>query len=71
MLADENDLSLQFPRGYRSIAHWLQPERIWLAWKYLAPGAQSGVAYNGLVWMDDHWAWFPKPFRVLRELADR
>jgi hypothetical protein len=71
MLADENDLSRHFPQGYRAIAQWLQPQRIWVAWKYLRPGAQSGEAYNGLVWLDDHWAWFPKPFRVLRELAER
>jgi hypothetical protein len=71
MLADENDLSHHFPQGYRGIAQWLQPQRIWVAWKYLKPGAQSGEAYNGLVWVEDHWAWFPKPFRVLRELAQR
>jgi hypothetical protein len=22
-------------------------------------------AYDGLVWCDDHWAFFPKPYRVL------
>jgi hypothetical protein len=71
MLADENDLSRQFPQGYRGVAQWLQPQRIWVAWKYIEPGKQSGEAYNGLVWVDDHWAWFPKPFRVLRALADK
>jgi hypothetical protein len=70
MLGDENDLSRQFPQGYRAIAKWLQPGRVWVAWKYLKPGAQSGDAYNGLVWVDDHWAWFPKPFRVLRTLVE-
>lgn len=70
MLIDENDLSRHFPQGYRAIARWLQPGRVWVAWKYVKPGAQSGDAYNGLVWIDDHWAWFPKPFRVLRTLVE-
>jgi hypothetical protein len=69
LLADENELSRHFPLGYRAIAHLLQPHRIWVAWKFLEPGAQSGEAFNGLVWVDDHWAWFPKPFRVLRTLS--
>ena len=30
----------------------------------------NGMAYDGLVWIDDHWAWFPKPFRVLRAALD-
>jgi len=66
MLADENELSFPFPQGYRAIAHWLVPERVWVAWKYLAPGQPTGLAHNGLVWVDDHWAWFPKPYQMLR-----
>lgn len=71
MLAEDNELSCHFPQGYRAIAQWLQPQRIWVAWKYLQPGELSGQAYNGLVWVDDHWAWVPKPFRVLRVLAEK
>ena len=61
MLADDNDLSRRFPSGYRGIAHLLAPQRIWARWKYLRPG----VAYDGLVWLDERWVWFPKPYRVL------
>lgn len=61
MLADDNALSRQFPSGYGSIAHLLAPQRIWARWKYLRPG----VAYDGLVWLDKRWVWFPKPYRVL------
>jgi hypothetical protein len=69
MLADENELSRQFPGGYRAIARWLNPHRVWVAWKFVAPGQPSGMAYNGLVWCDDHWAWFPKPYRALAPLS--
>lgn len=70
MLADENELSFHFPGGYRGIAPLLDPHRVWARWTYLRPGASAGQSYDGLVWLDDHWAWFPKPFRVLRELAE-
>lgn len=65
MLREDNELSRQFPQGYRAIAHWLNPNRVWIAWKYIKTGQSSGQAFNGLVWVDDHWAWFPKPFRAL------
>ncbi len=66
MLADDNELSRHFPGGYRALAAELQPQRVWVAWKVIAPGARDGMAYDGLVWLDDHWAWFPKPFRWLK-----
>lgn len=66
MLLGDNDLSRPFPNGYRSIAHYLNPRRVWVAWRYVEPGRSSGIAYDGLVWCDDHWAWFPKPYRILR-----
>lgn len=68
MLASDNALSRPFPGGYRALAPLLQPQRVWLAWKLIAPGRDAGMAYDGLVWLDDHWAWFPKPYRVLAAL---
>ena len=68
MLDRENLLSRQFP-GYRGLAPWLDPHRVWLAWRFAKPGALGGLSYDGLVWCDDHWAWFPRPYLVLRELA--
>ncbi len=64
MLGSENPLSRPFPNGYRQIAQWLDPRRIWVCWKFIPPGESSGIAMNGLVWLDDHWAWFPKPYRL-------
>ncbi|HUH02886.1 MAG TPA: hypothetical protein VML75_12900 [Kofleriaceae bacterium] len=65
LLTDDNELSRNFPGGYQRIADKLDPHRVWLAWKYLAPGSSTGMAYDGLVWLDDRFAWFPKPWRVL------
>ncbi len=58
-----NMLSDKFPGGYRDIAGWMTPKRIWMCWKLMHPGAT--VSYDGLVWLDDHWCWLPKIFRYL------
>jgi len=65
MLTERNELSHRFPGGYLAIAHKLDPHRIWVAWQYRRPGEEAGLAYDGLVWIDDHWSWFPKPYRYL------
>lgn len=55
-----------FPGAYATLAReYLQPGRLWVAWEFHAPGQDLGVRYDGLVWVDDHWAWFPKPWRAL------
>jgi hypothetical protein len=66
LLRGENELSRDFPGGYLQIALLLKPERVWIAWKFVAPDQSSGLAFDGLAWCDDHWAWFPKPYRFLR-----
>jgi hypothetical protein len=70
LLTDDNELSRRFPNGYRSIAHLLDRHQIWLAWKYVVPGASSGMSYDGLVWLDGRFAWFPKPWRVLGDRGE-
>lgn len=64
-LADDNAMSRPFPGGYRSVANLLVPTRVWAAWQYHSPGNSAGISYDGLVWCDDHWAFFPKPYRLL------
>ncbi|WP_406631921.1 hypothetical protein [Amycolatopsis sp. WGS_07] len=62
---DYNTMSRPFPGGYRSIANLLTPTRVWAAWQYRSPGSSTGISYDGLVWCEDHWAFFPKPYRAL------
>ncbi|HEU0036415.1 MAG TPA: hypothetical protein VFQ53_37640 [Kofleriaceae bacterium] len=67
-LGHDNEFSREFPGGYRKIASQLSPHKVWLTFKLVEPGASSGMSYDGLVWLaDDHWAWFPKPWRVLAD----
>lgn len=69
MLSYPNELSERFPGGYGTIASLLQPQRVWVAWKVVERGESAGTAYDGLVWVDDHWAWFPRPYRMLAALV--
>ena len=54
-----------FPGGYMEIAKYLQPDRPWFAWKFVVPGERSGMAYDGLVHLDDRFIWLPKPWKIL------
>jgi hypothetical protein len=54
-----------FPGGYKRIADKLQPGLTVYRWKYTKPGEKLGMAYDGLIFVNNHWAWFPKPWRVL------
>jgi hypothetical protein len=58
-------VSSVFPGGYERIGPSLKPGLTWYTWKYTAPGAQLGMAYNGLVYVNGHWAFFPKPWQAL------
>lgn len=62
-----NMVSDQFPRGYRTIAGWMQPGRIWMGWRGHLPSGGT-VRFDGLVFANDRWIFFPKPYRVLMPL---
>ncbi|GLS27832.1 hypothetical protein [Marinibactrum halimedae] len=74
-----NEFSRQFPQGYRNIAGWMQPQWIWLAWRWCKSDApedkspegkneenhHAAVAFDGLVWMKTRWIWLPKAYRLV------
>lgn len=70
-----NELSDKFPRGYRNIAGWLQPQWIWLTWRcHDQPGEllpKGGAHYDGLVWVENHWVWLPKAYRVVSAALEK
>ena len=57
-----NELSNKFPGAYRDIAGWMNPSQIWLTWTITSG---TTVRYDGLTWVDSHWVWLPKIYRVL------
>lgn len=54
-----------FPGGYRDVAPHLMPGLFWAAWEFREPGQPCGLQHNGLVLIDNRFAWFPKPWRVI------
>lgn len=63
-LAQDIVASEEFPGGYAKIAHLLKPDQVWCRFKVIGDGGDSVMAYDGLVWRGERWAWFPKPWRV-------
>lgn len=55
----------EFAQAYKALADYIQPNRPWVSWTYHEPGKEKGTRYDGLVWIEDHWAFFPKPWRLL------
>ncbi|MFO0749536.1 MAG: hypothetical protein U1F43_28275 [Myxococcota bacterium] len=60
-----NDAAKKFPGGYARIADKLKPGVTFYAWKYVKPGESSGMAFDGLVFVNGHWVWIPKSFRAI------
>lgn len=54
-----------FPGGYERAAKTFKSGLTVYRWKYVKPGATMGMAFDGLVFVNGHWAWFPKPWRAL------
>jgi hypothetical protein len=57
----------EFPGGYRKIAPQLGKGLRFYRFKFVKPGESAGMAYDGLVFVNGHWAFFPKPFRLVAE----
>jgi hypothetical protein len=65
MLLPDAPMAKAFPPSWARVAERLRPERTWVAWSYVPTGPGRANDYDGLVWIDDRWAWFPAPWRVL------
>ncbi|MEV0563264.1 hypothetical protein [Dactylosporangium sp. NPDC050588] len=55
----------EFPGGYKDVGPHLQPGVTWYRWRYTEPGKDSGMAFDGLVHVNGHWVWTPKPWKAL------
>jgi hypothetical protein len=65
--ATDEKRAAAFPGGYRDAAPSFQPHTTWILWEVVTPGERNGITFDGLVPIDDRFAWFPKPWRVVRE----
>jgi len=58
--------SMSFPGGYKKVAPRMKRGLTIYAFKFVVPGQQLGMAYDGLIFVNGHWALFPKPWRALQ-----
>lgn len=54
------------PGGYKDVAAKIQPKVVVYCARFVKPGEKLGLSVDGLVWVNGHWAIFPKPFKVLK-----
>jgi hypothetical protein len=55
----------EFPGGYKKVADKLQSGVTLYRFKFVKPGEDSGMAFDGLVYVNGHWVIIPKPWRAL------
>ena len=65
-LAEKTGQALDFPGGYAQIATKLAPDLTIYRFKFVEPGKDLGMAYDGLVYVNGKWRLFPKPWRVVK-----
>ena len=61
-----HDVEMDFPGGYQKVGQYFKPGLTVYRWKYVKPGETLGMAYDGLIYVNSHWAWFPKPWHIAR-----
>lgn len=59
--------AVDFPGGWSKVADKLKPEARIYRFKFVEPGKDSGMAFDGLVYVNGNWRIMPKPWRALEE----
>lgn len=60
------DAALQeFPGGYKKVLQYFKTNVPIVRFKFVKSGETSGYAFDGLVYVNDHWVIMPKPWRAL------
>jgi hypothetical protein len=54
-----------FPGGYKKAVEVMKPGVRWYRFKFVKPGETLGMAFDGLVFVNGKWRFFPKPWRGL------
>jgi hypothetical protein len=55
----------EFPGGYRDVASKFKDGLTFYRFKFVPPGEDLGMAFDGLVFVNGHWAIFPKPWMAV------
>lgn len=55
----------RFPGGYKAVAAQMKPGIPIAAFAFHAPGADHGMAFDGLAYVNGRWVFIPKPWKAL------
>jgi hypothetical protein len=58
--------AMDFPAGWKTVAAKLKPRLKIYRFKFVEPGKDIGMAYDGLIYINGAWRIFPKPWRALQ-----
>lgn len=64
-LKANNEKAKEFPGGYAKVASHLVGNATLYRFRFVEPGQEQGMAYDGLVYVNGHWVLIPKPWRGL------
>lgn len=70
-LASGGGNASQFPGGYKKIGQHLAPTVTFYAFKFVQPGKETGMAFDGLAFVNGHWVIAPKPWHGLGDGGGR
>ena len=59
-----------FPEQYKKFGRHLVPGLTYWRFKFVEPGKDVGTAYDGLAFVNGHWAIAPRPWRALEKATD-
>jgi hypothetical protein len=68
-LAKHEGNAASCPGGYKAIADKLNPKIVVYCARFSKPGEKGGLTVDAIVFVNGHWAYFPKPFRILNAAA--
>lgn len=67
-IKDGTDAAKEFPNGWRNIADQLNRGITIHRFKFVKPGETSGMAFDGLMFVNGHWIIVPKPWRFATKM---
>jgi len=55
----------EFPGGYKKVVQYFKTDVPIVRFKFVEKGETIGLAFDGLVYVNDHWVILPKPWKSL------
>lgn len=57
----------EFPGGYAKVIPFIHGNNVIIRFKFVKAGETSGLAFDGLIFVNGRWVLMPKPWRALKE----